>query len=195
MRTRQGFETVNRQKLAAKGAQLADESPDELIALMNRKRPEIVEDIMGTGQFDIGGMALADPARYLAMKTSADELKTLNRMGELASLGGTRAQNILTAQQPGKLSKAAGSLVRAKYPSLAFAGSGAQGATSAIVTPNVQREIANAFTSGRGALQAIEQYPTAAQFSAYLSTLPSPVRNAFAQAMRAYSQQPSSNVE
>jgi hypothetical protein len=51
----------------------------------------------------------------------------------------------------------------------------------------VQREIANAFTSGQGALQAIEQYPTAAQFSEYLSTLPSPVRNAFAQALRAYS--------
>jgi hypothetical protein len=197
VRTRQGFEAVNRQELSARGAQLAKENPDEFIALMRGERPQIVEDIMGKGtkQYDIAGMALADPARYLAMKTSADELETLNKMAQLGARGQTRAQNILNEQQPGKLSRYTGTIVRAKYPALAFAGTGTQGAASAFVTPNVQREIANAFTSGQGALQAIEQYPTAAQFSAYLSTLPSPVRNAFAQAMRAYSQQPSTSAE
>lgn len=196
-RTRQGFEAINRQELAAKGAQLAKESPDEFTALMRGERPKIVEDIMGKGtkQYDIGGMALADPARYLAMKTSADELETLNKMAQLGARGEPRAGNILRGQQPGLLSRGLGTLVRAKYPAVAFAGTGAQNVESALVNPNVQREIANAFTSGRGALQAIEQYPTAAQFSAYLSTLPSPVRNAFAQAMRAYSQQPTANAE
>lgn len=192
-RTRQGFEAINRQELAARGAQLAKESPGEFTALMRGERPKIVEDIMGKGtkQYDIGGMALADPARYLAMKTSADELETLNKMAQLGARGEPRAGNILRGQQPGLLSRGLGTLVRAKYPAVAFAGTGAQNVESALVSPNVQREIANAFTSGRGALQAIEQYPTAAQFSAYLSTLPSPVRNAFAQAMRAYAQQPS----
>ena len=196
-RTRQGFEAINRQELAAKGAQLAKESPDEFTALMRGERPKVVEDIMGKGtkQYDIGGMALADPARYLAMKTSAGELETLNKMAQLGARGEPRAGNILRAQQPGLLSRGLGTLVRAKFPAVAFAGTGAQNVESALVNPNVQREIANAFTSGQGALQAMEQYPTAAQFSAYLSTLPSPVRNAFAQAMRAYSQQPSSNVE
>ena len=196
-RTRQGFEAINRQELAAKGAQLAKESPDEFTALMRGERPKVVEDIMGKGtkQYDIGGMALADPARYLAMKTSADELETLNKMAQLGARGEPRAGNILRSQQPGLLSRGLGTLVRAKFPAVAFAGTGAQNVESALVNPNVQREIANAFTSGQGALQAIEQYPTAAQFSAYLSTLPSPVRNAFAQAMRAYSQQPSTNVE
>jgi hypothetical protein len=196
-RTRQGFEAINRQELAAKGAQLAKESPDEFTALMRGERPKVVEDIMGKGtkQYDIGGMALADPARYLAMKTSAGELETLNKMAQLGARGEPRAGNILRSQQPGLLSRGLGTLVRAKFPAVAFAGTGAQNVESALVNPNVQREIANAFTSGRGALQAMEQYPTAAQFSAYLSTLPSPVRNAFAQAMRAYSQQPSSNVE
>lgn len=196
-RTRQGFEAINRQELAAKGAQLAKESPDEFTALMRGERPKVVEDIMGKGtkQYDIGGMALADPARYLAMKTSADELETLNKMAQLGARGEPRAGNILRSQQPGLLSRGLGTLVRAKFPAVAFAGTGAQNVESALVNPNVQREIANAFTSGRGALQAMEQYPTAAQFSAYLSTLPSPVRNAFAQAMRAYSQQPSANVE
>ena len=196
-RTRQGFEAINRQELAARGAQLAKESPDEFTALMRGERPKVVEDIMGKGtkQYDIGGMALADPARYLAMKTSAGELETLNKMAQLGARGEPRAGNILRAQQPGLLSRGLGTLVRAKFPAVAFAGTGAQNVESALVNPNVQREIANAFTSGQGALQAMEQYPTAAQFSAYLSTLPSPVRNAFAQAMRAYSQQPSSNVE
>jgi hypothetical protein len=194
-RTRQGFEAINRQELAARGAQLAKESPDEFTALMRGERPKVVEDIMGKGtkQYDIGGMALADPARYLAMKTSADELETLNKMAQLGARGEPRAGNILRSQQPGLLSRGLGTLVRAKFPAVAFAGTGAQNVESALVNPNVQREIANAFTSGQGALQAMEQYPTAAQFSAYLSTLPSPVRNAFAQAMRAYAQQPSSN--
>lgn len=192
-----GMQNVNIQELAARGAQLAKESPDEFTALMRGERPKIVEDIMGKGtkQYDIGGMALADPARYLAMKTSADELETLNKMAQLGARGEPRAGNILRAQQPGLLSRGLGTLVRAKFPAVAFAGTGAQNVESALVNPNVQREIANAFTSGRGALQAIEQYPTAAQFSAYLSTLPSPVRNAFAQAMRAYSQQPTANAE
>ena len=196
-RTRQGFEAINRQELAAKGAQLAGESPQEFTALMRGERPQMVEDIMGKGtkQYDIGGMALADPARYLAMKTSANELETLNKMAQLGARGEPRAGNILRAQQPGLLSRGLGTLVRAKFPAVAFAGTGAQNVESALVNPNVQREIANAFTSGQGALQAVEQYPTAAQFSAYLSTLPSPVRNAFAQAMRAYSQQPSTNAE
>lgn len=194
-RTRQGFEAINRQELAAKGAQLAGESPQEFTALMRGERPQIVEDIMGKGtkQYDIGGMALADPARYLAMKTSADELETLNRMAQLGARGEPRAGNILRSQQPGLLSRGLGTLVRAKFPAVAFAGTGAQNVESALVNPNVQREIANAFTSGRGTLQAMEQYPTAAQFSEYLSTLPSPVRNAFAQAMRAYGTQNSSN--
>jgi hypothetical protein len=188
-RTRQGFEAINRQELAAKGAQLAKESPDEFTALMRGERPKVVEDIMGKGtkQYDIGGMALADPARYLAMKTSANELETLNKMAQLGARGEPRAGNILRGQQPGLLSRGLGTLVRAKYPAVAFAGTGAQNVESALVNPNVQREIANAFISGQGALQAIEQYPTAAQFSEYLSTLPSPVRNAFAQALRAYS--------
>lgn len=188
-RTRQGFEAINRQELAAKGAQLAGESPQEFTALMRGERPQMVEDIMGKGtkQYDIGGMALADPARYLAMKTSADELETLNKMAQLGARGEPRAGNILRAQQPGLMSRGLGTLVRAKFPAVAFAGTGAQNVESALVNPNVQREIANAFTSGQGALQAMEQYPTAAQFSEYLSTLPSPVRNAFAQALRAYS--------
>lgn len=162
-----GMQNVNTQELAARGAQLAEESPDEFIALMRGKRPKIVEDVYGKGtnQFDIGGMALADPARYLAMKSSAKELETLNRMNELASSGRARAQNILNAEQPGKLSRAAMSIVRAKYPALAFAGAGTEGATSAFVTPAAQKEIAKAYESGANMMAAMNELPTSVRMS------------------------------
>ena len=198
-KSEQGYAAVNRGELAGEALRLYKQDPSgaQFRALVGGDLPKTVGKIMKGGpESEKFRPAFAgDPRRLMALEKSAEELKTLNTMNELMSAGQTRAQNILNEQQPGKLSRYAGTIVRAKYPALAFAGTGTQGAASAFVTPGVQREIANAFTSGQGALQAIEQYPTAAQFSAYLSTLPSPVRNAFAQAMRAYSQQPSSNVE
>jgi hypothetical protein len=179
-----GMQNVNIQELAARGAQLAEETPDEFIALMNRKRPKIVEEVYGKGtnQFDIGGMALADPARYLAMKSSAKELETLNRMNELASSGQARAQNILSAQEPGKLSRAAMSIIRAKYPPLAFLGTGTQGATSAFVTPAVQKEIAKAYESGPNMMAAMNELPTAVRMSEQVQQRLSPTaRNVMAQ--------------
>ena len=179
-----GMQNVNIQELAARGAQLAEETPDEFIALMNRKRPKIVEEVYGKGtnQFDIGGMALADPARYLAMKSSAKELETLNRMNELASSGQARAQNILSAQEPGKLSRAAMSIIRAKYPPLAFLGTGTQGATSAFVTPAVQKEIAKAYESGTNMMAAMNEFPTSVRMSEQVQQRLSPTaRNVMAQ--------------
>lgn len=179
-----GMQNVNIQELAARGAQLAEETPDEFIALMRGKRPKIVEDVYGKGtnQYDIGGLALADPARYLAMKSSAKELETLNRMGELASSGQARAQNILSAQEPGKLSRAAMSIIRAKYPPLAFLGTGTQGATSAFVTPAVQKEIAKAYESGPNMMAAMNEIPTAVRMSEQVQQRLSPTaRNVMAQ--------------
>jgi hypothetical protein len=179
-----GMQNVNTQELAARGAQLAEENPDEFIALMRGKRPKIVEDVYGKGtnQFDIGGMALADPARYLAMKMSAGELETLNRMSQLGAVGQTRAQNILSAQEPGKLSRAASSIIRAKYPPLAFLGAGTQGATSAFVTPAVQKEIAKAYESGPNMMAAINELPTSVRMSEQLQQRLNPTaRNIMAQ--------------
>lgn len=179
-----GMQKVNMQELAARGAQLAEESPDEFIALMNRRRPKVVEDVYGKGtnQFDISGLALADPERYLALKSSARELETLNRMNELTSSGQARAQNILSAQEPGKLSRAAMSIIRAKYPPLAFLGTGTQGATSAFVTPAVQKEIAKAYESGANMRAAMNELPTAVRMSNEVQQRLSPTaRNIMAQ--------------
>ena len=178
-----GMQKVNTQELAARAAELAEESPDEFIALMNRRRPKSVEDVYGKGtnQFDISGLALADPARYLTLKSSAKELDTLNKMNELASSGQSRAQNILNEQQPGKLSRAAMSIVRAKYPALAFAGSGTQGATSAFVTPAAQKEIAKAYESGANMMAAMNQLPTSVRMSNQVQQINPTARNVMAQ--------------
>jgi hypothetical protein len=186
-RTRQGFETVNRQDLTAKGAQLAKENPDEFIALMGGERPKIVEDIMGTGQFDIAGMALADPRRYNAMKMTADELQNLNRMAELEGRGATAGGNLLAKQQPSYLSRGVRGIVGAQFPSVAYAGQGLNQVQRAIMSPKVQQELAKAFESGPNMTAAMNQFPTAVRMSEQVSQQLNPAsRNAIAQILNQY---------
>ena len=181
VRTRQGFETVNRQKLAGQGAQLAKDSPNEFIQLMGGNRPKMVEDVMGTGQFDIGGMALADPRRYNAMKMSADELQNLNRMTELQSLGETAGGNLLTREQPGYLSRGIRSVVGAKFPAVAFAGQGLNQVQRAIMSPKVQQELAQAYQSGPNMMAAMNEIPTATRVSEQVQQVNPTLRNVMAQ--------------
>jgi hypothetical protein len=165
VRTRQGFETVNRQKLAGQGAQLAQKSPNEFIDLMKGNRDDIVEGAMGTGQYDIAGMALADPRRYNAMKMTADELATLNKMTDLQSLGETAGGKLLTKEQPGYLSRGIRAVVGAKFPAVAFAGQGLNQIQKAVMSPKVQKELAQAYQSGPNMLAALNEIPTAVRMS------------------------------
>ena len=185
---RMGMEAVNRQELAAKGAELAEESPDEFIKFMGGKREKdinIVEDIMGRGtnQYDIGGMALADPQRYQALQQSAQELQTLNRMRELGTEGSARAADIMRAQQPGLMERGVGMLLRTKFPSLSFSTTGAQNVETATVSPLVRERLANAFVSGPQMREAMEQYPTAFRVSEQVSNMPAGMRNIMAQGL------------
>jgi len=189
VRTRQGFEAVNRQELSARGAQLAKENPDEFIALMRGERPKIVEDIMGKGtkQYDIAGMALADPRRYTAMMQTADELQSLNRMRELASLGETAGGNLLTREQPSYLSRGIRGIVGAKFPAVAYAGQGLNQVQRAIMSPKVQQELAAAYQSGPAMAAAMNQFPTAVRMSEQVRQQLSPSsRNAIAQLLNQY---------
>lgn len=189
VRTRQGFETVNRQELSARGAQLAKENPDEFIALMRGERPQIVEDIMGKGtkQYDIAGMALADPRRYTAMMQTADELQSLNRMRELASLGETAGGNLLAKEQPSYLSRGIRGIVGAKFPAVAYAGQGLNQVQRAIMSPKVQQELAAAYQSGPAMAAAMNQFPTAVRMSEQVRQQLSPSsRNAIAQLLNQY---------
>jgi len=186
-RTRQGFEMVNRQDLTAKGAQLAKENPDEFIALMRGERPKIVEDIMGTGQFDIAGMALADPRRYNAMKMSADELQSLNRMAELEGRGTTAGGNLLSKQQPSYLSRGVRGVAGVVSPRAAYGAQGANQIQRAIMSPKVQQELAKAFESGPNMGAAMNQFPTAVRMSEQVQRQLSPTsRNTIAQILNQY---------
>jgi hypothetical protein len=181
VRTRQGFETVNRQKLAGEGAQLAKKSPNEFIDLMKGDRDDIVEGAMGTGQFDIAGMALADPRRYNAMKMSADELATLNKMTDLQSLGETAGGNLLFKEQPSFLSRGIRSVIGAKFPSVAYAGQGLNQTQRALMAPEVQKQLATAYESGPNMARAMNEFPTATRVSEQVQQINPTARNVMAQ--------------
>ena len=191
-RTRQGFEAVNRRELAAKGAQLADENAPEFIKLMEGQRPKIVEDIMGPGtrQYDIAGMALADPNRYLALKQSADELSTLNRMAELRGEGAGAAGNLMIKERPSMLTRGLTAATMSSIPSLRIGAQGAEQVERALMTPRVQKEIGNAFLSGQNMADLINTYPTQARISEGVSNLSPMARNVLAQMLRGYMTNP-----
>jgi len=183
-RTRQGFEAVNRQELASKGAQLAKENPDEFIALMGGERPQIVEDIMGKGtkQYDIGGMALMDPRRYNTMMNAARELQTLNRMRELGQSGATVANELIGRERP-FLARNLTRMGLAPFPPARIATEGGEMALAALMRPRVRERLANAFVSGQGMREAMEQYPTAFNISEQVSRAPAGLRNVMAQGL------------
>lgn len=183
-RTRQGFEAVNRQELAAKGAQLAKERPDEFIALMAGERPQMVEDIMGKGtrQYDIGGMALIDPQRYMALQQSAQELQTLNRMRELGQSGTQAATEVIGRERP-FLARNLTRMGLAPFPPARIATEGGEMALAAFMRPRVRERLANAFVSGPQMREAMEQYPTSFRVSEQVSGMPAGVRNIMAQGL------------
>ena len=192
-RTRQGFETVNRQELASKGAQLAQENPSEFIALMRGDRPKIVEDIMGPGtkQYDIHGMALADPERYKALQKSAAELETLNRMAELGREGGYVASELAYRERPSILTRGLTGMTLFPSAPARIAAQGAEMATSAYLAPRVQKELAKGFLTGQNAMALINQYPTSLELSEAVSKMSPQTRNALAQFLRNYTMSPS----
>jgi hypothetical protein len=184
-RTRQGFEAVNRQELGGKAAQLAKESPNEFIALMRGDRPQIVEDVMGrgTGQYDIFGMALADPNRFKALQQSANELGVLNRMGELSSQGSTAATELIGRERP-FVSRALTRVGLAAFPPARIGADAAQVALASALKPRVQQQLAEAAVSGPNALALMNQYPTSLRMSEAVSNLSPGMRNALAQLLR-----------
>jgi hypothetical protein len=183
--TRRGFEAVNRQELGGKAAQLAKDNPNEFIALMRGERPQIVEDVMGkgTGQYDIYGMALADPNRFLALKQSADELGVLNRMGELSSQGSAAATELIGRERP-LVSRALTRAGLAAFPPARIGADAAQMALASALGPRVRQNLAEAVTSGPNMLALMNQYPSSLRMSEAVSQLSPGMRNALAQLLR-----------
>jgi len=180
-----GMQKVNMQELGGEAARLAKESPNEFIALMRGERPQIVEDVMGrgTGQYDIFGMALADPNRFKALKQSADELGVLNRMSELSSQGSTAATELIGRERP-LVSRALTRVGLSAFPPARIGADAAQLALANTLQPRVQQQLAEAAVSGPNALALMNQYPTSLRMSEAVSNLSPGMRNALAQLLR-----------
>ena len=178
----QGMEAVNRQELASKGAQLADENAPEFIKLMQGQRPKIVEDVMGrgTGNYDIVNAFEKDPAAYLALKKSADELETLNKMSTLGSEGSIAARELMNSERP-FLTRAVTRAGLAAVPTARIGADASEMAYSEFMRPRVRQELANAFLSGQNMSGLMDMYPTNTRASEAVSALPAGLRNAFAQ--------------
>jgi hypothetical protein len=151
---------------------------------MGGERPQMVEDIMGKGtrQYDIGGMALADPQRYLALQQSAQELQTLNRMRELGQSGAQAASEIIGRERP-FLARNLTRMGLAPFPPARIATEGGEMALAAFMRPRVRERLANAFVSGPAMREAMEQYPTSFRVSEQVSRAPAGVRNIMAQGL------------
>lgn len=178
----QGMEAVNRQELASTAAQLADENAPEFIKLMRGDRPKTVETVMGrgTGNYDIVNAFEKDPATYLALKKSADELQTLNRMNELGREGATAAGELMNRERP-FLARAVTRAGLAAVPTARIGADASEMALSEFMRPRVRQELANAFVSGQNMNDIINMYPTTLRMSEAVSQLPAEVRNVFAQ--------------
>jgi hypothetical protein len=184
-RHREGMSAMDRQELAAEAANLAQTNPNQFINLMRGGRDETVEDVMGrgTGQYDIGALETTDPRRYATMMNAVREFETLNKMQKLGREGSARAADIMRTQQPGLMERGVGLLLRTKFPALSFATSGAQNIETATLSPRVRERLANAFVSGPSMREAMEQYPTAFNFSEQVSSVPGRLRNVMAQGL------------
>lgn len=183
---RTGMEGVNRQELAAKGAQLAAEQPNEFIKLMGRDRPKIVEDVMGrgAGQYDIAQVFEQDPARFAALQQSADELATLNRMAELRASGTGPAGKIMVTATPTRMSRGLSTLAGIPYTPLGFAARGGEQVERAFMAPRVERELAQAFLSGPAMGELLNTFPMKSRISEQVSTLSPMARNVLARYMQ-----------
>ena len=181
-RHREGMSAMDRQELAAEAANLAQTSPNQFINLMRGGRDETVENVMGrgTGQYDIGALETTDPRRYATMMNAVQEFETLNRMKELGRSGATAASELIGRERP-FLSRSLTRMGLAPFPPARIATEGGEAALAALLQPRVRDRLANAFVSGPGMREAMEQYPTAFNFSEQVSRVPAGLRNVMAQ--------------
>jgi hypothetical protein len=181
-RHREGMSAMDRQELAAEAANLAQTSPNQFINLMRGGRDETVENVMGrgTGQYDIGALETTDPRRYATMMNAVQEFETLNRMKELGRSGATAASELIGRERP-FLSRSLTRMGLAPFPPARIATEGGEAALAALLQPRVRDRLANAFVSGPGMREAMEQYPTAFNISEQVSRAPAGLRNVMAQ--------------
>lgn len=182
-----GYAAVNRQRLAGEALRLYKQEPEtagEFLALMGRDRPQVVSKFMkgGPEKETIAGAFADDPARLAALQQSAREMETLNRMQELRTAGVGPAGMLLREQRPSR-ARALAAATMSTVPSLRIGATGAEETVKNIMLPRVQRQIAEAFTSGQAMNRMLQTFPGKARISETISRLPAEIRNVIAQSI------------
>lgn len=180
---RTGMEAVNRQELASTATQLAREpGAKNFIELMAGERPDIVENVLGRGtkNYDIVAAFEADPAAYMALRQSAKELETLNKMTELGREGSAAASELMGRGRP-VLSRALTRVGLAPFPKARIGTEASEVAMAEYLRPRIRSELSDAFMSGPNMLALMNRYPASLRLSEGVSALPAPVRNVMAQ--------------
>lgn len=180
---RTGMEAVNRQELASTATQLAREpGAKNFIELMAGERPDIVENVLGRGtkNYDIVAAFEADPAAYMALRQSAKELETLNKMTELGREGSAAASELMGRGRP-VLSRALTRVGLAPFPKARIGTEASEVAMAEYLRPRIRSELSDAFMSGPNMRALMNRYPASLRLSEGVSALPPTVRNVMAQ--------------
>ena len=180
-----GYAAVNRQRLAGEALRLYKDAPAEFEALVRGDRPQMVSKIMkgGPEKESIAGAFAGDAARLAALRQSAGEMGALNRMQELRTAGAAPAANLMVRERPSLLARGLAAATLSPFPSLRIGAVGAEQVEKAVMAPRVQRQIAEAFTSGQAMNRMLQTLPASARISEQFSRLPSEIRNMIAQSI------------
>jgi hypothetical protein len=180
-----GYAAVNRQRLAGEALRLYKDAPAEFEAMVRGDRPQMVSKIMkgGPEKETIAGAFAGDPQRLNALQQSAGEMKTLNRMQELRTAGAAPAANLMVRERPSLLARGLAAATLSPFPSLRIGAVGAEQVEKAVMAPRVQRQIAEAFTSGQAMNRMLQTFPGKARISETISRLPAEIRNLIAQSI------------
>lgn len=180
-----GYAAVNRQRLAGEALRLYKDAPAEFEALVRGDRPQMVSKIMkgGPAKESIAGAFADDSARLAALRQSAGEMGVLNRMKELRTAGAAPAANLMVRERPSLLARGLAAATLSPFPSLRIGAVGAEQVEKAVMAPRVQRQIAEAFTSGQAMNRMLNTLPASARISEEFSRLPSEIRNMIAQSI------------
>jgi len=178
-----GYAAVNRQQLSGEALRLYQEAPEEFLRLAGGQRPKVVGKFMGGGpENEQLAVAFADdPAGLAALQRVAQEQIDFNRMRELRASGALPAGDILRRSKSNLGERAFAAATLSAMPSLRIGAVGAEETVKNLMTPFVQRQIGQAFTSGPAMRDILNTFRGKARISEQLSRLPASVRNAFVQ--------------
>lgn len=187
-RSEQGYAAVNRGELSGEAFRLYKQDPTaatEFRALVGGDRPKVVGKFMGGGPENesFANVFANDPARLGALQQTADEMRVLNRMGELSSQGRAAATELIGRERP-LVSRALTRVGLSAFPPARIGADAAQLALANTLQPRVQQQLAEAAVSGPNALALMNQYPTSLRMSEAVSNLSPGMRNALAQLLR-----------